>query len=213
MRTIILLFCFFLAARTFADSSTWMLPIKAANRQSLDGVALTAIGKFGVVRKARPGIPAHHHTGADFKRPGTNYANEPVFPAASGRVISLRADGAYAQIIIEHHSDSLPLWTVYEHIAGITVACGDTVFPERPIARFMTKAELDAYGWQFDHVHFEVMRSSPRPRNPDPARPSLFYSTYCLVCYNRTQLLHHYHDPLQFLSNTWQQITQVYNQQ
>ena len=79
----------------------WHLPIRTNNRQSLENVELTRIGKFGLMRAARPGIPAHHHTGTDFKRPSDNYVDEPIFPAAKGTVVSLRDDGPYAQIIIQ----------------------------------------------------------------------------------------------------------------
>lgn len=105
-----------------AATEGWYLPIGVTDRQSTDGIELTAIGTFGKMRKARPGIPAHHHTGVDFKRPNNNYTDEPIYPAAKGKVISMRDDGPYAQIIIEHTmADSVKLWTVYEHVAGITI--------------------------------------------------------------------------------------------
>ena len=80
----------------------WYIPINTENRQSLEKVQLSSIGPFGLLRQARPGIPAHLHTGVDLKRPNNNYINEPVFPAAKGKVISFRDDGPYAQIIIQH---------------------------------------------------------------------------------------------------------------
>jgi len=186
------------------DIINWYLPINTENRQSLENVKLTSIGRFGLMRKARPGIPAHLHTGVDFKRPNNNYIDEPIFPAAKGKVISLRDDGPYAQIII-HHSlpDSTSLWTVYEHIAGIQTKLHDSVDPQRPLARFMTKEELNKYGWQFDHVHFEVMKIKPKPRKPDKRRPSLYYSTYCLVCYTQADLDEKYYNPLEFLKQKW----------
>jgi hypothetical protein len=50
----------------------WYLPINLKNRQTWKSVQLTSIGQFGLLRKTRPGIPAHLHTGADIKRPNNN---------------------------------------------------------------------------------------------------------------------------------------------
>lgn len=187
------------------DLLEWYLPIDTKNRQSLQGVELTHIGSYGLLRKARPGIPAHLHTGVDLKRPNNNYRDAPIFPVAKGKVISLRDDGPYAQIIIQHTlADSASLWTVYEHIAGIQTRLHESVDPHRPIARFMTREELHKYGWQFDHVHLEIMRVEPQPRMPDQRRPSLHYGTYCLVCYTQADLDERYYDPLNFLLQQWE---------
>jgi hypothetical protein len=186
------------------DDIAWYIPINAENRQSLENIQLTAIGSFGLLRKAHTGVPAHLHTGVDFKRPSINYIDEPIFPAARGTVISLRDDGPYAQIIIEHSLDaSTPVWTVYEHISGIKIKLNESVDPHRPIARFMNRDELDKYGWQFDHVHFEVMRVRPKPLRPDKSKPSLCYGTYCLVCYTQQDLDERYYHPLDFLKQKW----------
>ncbi len=186
------------------DIIKWYLPINTKNRKSLENVQLTSIGQFGLKRAARPGIPAHLHTGADFKRPNNNYVNEPIFPAAKGKVISLRDDGPFAQIIIQHTlPDSNHIWTVYEHIAGIQTKLNHSVDPLHPIARFMTRNELDRYGWQFDHVHFEIMKTKPKPRRPDKKRPFLHYGTYSLVCFNQSILDKYYFSPLEFFSLKW----------
>ncbi|MBN1559847.1 peptidoglycan DD-metalloendopeptidase family protein [candidate division KSB1 bacterium] len=202
-----ILFCSFnLSTLLRQDEMEWYLPIQAPDRQSLDNVELTRIGPYGLLRAARPGIPAHLHTGVDLKRPHDNYVDEPIFAATKGQVISLRDDGPYAQIIIQHTlADSTRLWTVYEHVAGIQVTLHESVEPRRPIARFMMRDELDRYGWQFDHVHFEVMRVKPKPRMPDQTRPFLHYGTYCLVCYTQADLDEKYYDPLQFLQRQWRE--------
>ncbi|MBN1482980.1 hypothetical protein JXA70_22095 [candidate division KSB1 bacterium] len=186
------------------DLLEWYLPIETKDRQSLEGVELTHIGSYGLLRIARPGIPAHLHTGVDLKRPQNNYIDEPIFPVARGTVISLRDDGPFAQIIIQHTlADSTSLWTVYEHIAGIQTRLFESVDPHRPIARFMTREELNKYGWQFDHVHLEIMKVKPKPRIPDQRRPFLYYGTYCLVCYTQADLDERYYDPLKFIQEQW----------
>lgn len=177
-----------------------------ADRKNVKQIKLTSIGKFGIVRKARPGIAAHLHTGIDIRRPRPNYVNEPVFSIASGVVISKRDDGAYAQLIVEHSHNGEHYWTVYEHVAGIIVDVNDVVDPMKPIARFMNKTELDRYGWQFDHFHFEVLKVRPRKLKPDSRKPRRYFQSYSLDCYSDSQLNSRFFDPLDFLSNPTRQF-------
>lgn len=174
------------------------LPIRTSGN-SVKEIKLTAIGQFGLMRKPRPSVPAHFHTGIDIKRPGKNYSDEPIFPIATGIVISKRDDGAYAQLIIEHEINNTKFWTVYEHIAGIKVKTGQRVTPAESIARFMNKAELDAYGWQFDHFHFEVLKVAPVKLTRDPAKPERNFASYSLTCYTKQDLEKHFYHPLEFL--------------
>jgi murein DD-endopeptidase MepM/ murein hydrolase activator NlpD len=182
----------------------WYLPINLENRQSWDTVRLTSIGQFGVLRKARPKIPEHLHTGADFARPTDNYNDEPIYPVAYGKIISLRDDGPFAQIIIEHNIENQStVWSVYEHIAGIAVCIGDSVNSHHPIARFMNKNELDLYGWQFNHLHFEILKSKPRPVKPRVNTPFRFFGTYSLECYSESDLKNNYYNPKEFFELQW----------
>lgn len=182
----------------------WYLPIDVRDRQSLESVYLTPIGDFGLMRKPRPGIPAHLHTGIDLMRPNHNYYAEPVLPVAEGKVISIRDDGPYAQIIIQHKlPDTGYIWTVYEHIAGIQIRINQDVDPFRPIARFMTADELNRYGWQFDHVHLEILKIPPPARPPEKAQPFLLYGTFALDCHNQWELEERYYSPLEFFSLKW----------
>jgi murein DD-endopeptidase MepM/ murein hydrolase activator NlpD len=193
----------FISAALAAQSCAWFLPIAVQNRQVWDEVRLTKIGQFGLVRKARPGIPAHYHTAVDFMRPRDNYVDEPIFPAARGIVISQRTDGPFAQVIVEHVAGDT-VWTVYEHLAGVKVVVGDTVDPFQPLGRFMTKPELNKYGWQFDHLHFEILKHRPQPWKPSPKTPMHFFKIYNLECYTKVQLEKYYHDPQTFFASCWQ---------
>lgn len=175
------------------------LPIRTDNRKSIESVQLTEIGEFAVMRKERPKVPAHFHTGIDIKRPGKNYIDEPVFAVAEGIVISKREDGPYAQLIIEHQIEKQKFWTVYEHIAGLRVSLHERVTPAKPIARFMNEAELDKYGWQFDHFHFEILKVAPIPVRFDPAKPQRLFNSYSLICYSKNELHKYFYDPLVFL--------------
>jgi hypothetical protein len=200
----ILLLIFIVPHSVFGQSADWLLPIAVEDRTTWASVQFTHIGSYGLTRKARPGIPAHLHTGIDIKRPHHNYEDEAVLPVAPGTVISMRDDGPFAQIIIEHrlsHGD--PVWTVYEHIAGIMVTVGDLVVPHEPIARFMNRQELDRHGWQFDHVHFEVLKVRPRALKPTDETPLRFFSTYSLECYTESDLEKYYYDPISFMEARW----------
>lgn len=191
---------FHLSGSAFAQSANGAyLPIKTSDRGSWKTVRLTSIGEFGLQRKARPGIPAHLHTGADLSRPGENYKNEPVYPILPGKVISMRDDGPFAQIIIEHFMGK-KIWSVYEHVAGISVSVGEIANPHRPIARFMNRGELKKYGRQFDHLHFEIMKIKPRTLRPGKKTPYRFFGTYSLVCYTKADLNKYYYDPKSFFS-------------
>ena len=125
-------------------------------------------------------------------------------------MISQRADGPFAQIIIEHctaRGDTL--WTVYEHVAGIRATVGDTVSPHRPVARFMNTEELNRHGWQFDHLHFEILKRRPRPVVAAPATPQRRFQSYSLECYAREQLGKYYHDPHDFFEARWPKAWKV----
>ena len=179
----------------------FVLPINTYNRTELSLVQLTEIGNFGEKRKMRPGIPAHLHTGIDIKRPAQNYINETIFSIGDGIVISVRDDGPYAQIIIEHTNNNLMFWTVYEHIAGIKVGVGDLIDKDTEIARFMNKAELNKYGWQFNHFHFEILKIPPKKIKPGNTQPQHIFKTYNLVCYTFEDLQNFYYDPLELLED------------
>lgn len=185
----------------FVAEDGYFLPITEGGRKSVHYLTLTDIGRFGLLRKSRPGIPAHFHTGIDIKRPSGNYLDEPIYTVKSGIVISKRTDGAYAQLIIEHLGTEGKFWTLYEHIAGIEVDLGDQVSPNKPIARFMDRSELDRYGWQFDHFHFEVLKVAPLPLQPSPSTPERYFSSYTLTCFTRDDVHRYFHHPLEFLED------------
>lgn len=208
MKLYILILNMFLLALAFTQesqvTSTWLLPIQTTDRRIIPTIKLTHIGKFGEMRKARPTVPAHLHTGIDIKRPTPQRDNEPVFPAAPGRVLSIRNDGPFAQIIIEHIlANGQKIWTAFEHISGIVTSVGQRVHPSQPIARFMNRAELDRYGWQFNHIHFEILKTGPKPVPPDPKHPERFFTTYNLECYSKADLNCHYHNPIDFFREQW----------
>jgi hypothetical protein len=143
-------------------------------------------------------VSSHLHAGIDIRRPHRNYVDEPVYPIAGGTVISKRTDGPYAQLIIEHEIGEKKFWSVYEHIAGISVGVASHVDPLVPVARFLNREELGKYGWQFDHMHLEVLREKPMPLKPVPKTPERFYRSYSLECTSPAMLNRYFYDPLDF---------------
>jgi hypothetical protein len=188
---------FFIQFQSFAREV--LLPFDAIDRTSFAELHLTEIGDFGLMRKARPKVAAHYHTGIDIMRPGDNYKNNPIFPIAERNVISKRIDGPFAQLIVEHQIDGITFWTVYEHIAGIKVEVNDIVNAEMPIARFMNKAELNQYGWQFDHFHLEILKTPPNKLKPNPKTPDRHYNSHTLICFTEEELHRYFYNPIEFL--------------
>ena len=175
-------------------------PIQTIDRKSVSTIELTNIGTFGILRKSREGVPAHLHTGIDIERPKKDYSSPPfIFPIVIGKVVSKRDDGPFSQLIIEHQINGIKFWTAYEHIGGLLVKLNDRVHPQKPIARFYTKEELDAYGWQFDHFHFEVIKVAPIEIVHNPKTPERMLSSYTLICYDHETLNKYFYDPLWFL--------------
>jgi murein DD-endopeptidase MepM/ murein hydrolase activator NlpD len=193
------LFCI---AQTKIQLPGFKIPVLLKDRSNIELIKLTKIGNFGEKRKERISIPSHLHTGIDIIRPSGNYENEPVFSICQGIVISVRNDGPFAQVIIEHAlEDGNKIWSVYEHIACILVNVGEHIDSNKPIARFMNKTELNKYGWQFDHFHFEILKVAPKKVRFNPALPHRFYATYNLECYTPETLNKYYFDPIKFFQN------------
>ncbi len=202
-----LFYLFLLSIVVYSQESVWKIPISIENRHSIKSVKLTKIGQFGLLRKDRPSVPAHLHTGIDIKRPQNNYDCEPVYPASMGIVVSIRDDGPFAQIILVHNvSVGQKVWTVYEHVAKIQVEIGDSVETDTQIACFMSNAELDKYGWQFDHIHFEILKKRPLPIVPTKKHPQRLFTPFSLHCFNQEDLDRCYYNPTHFFDSVWATI-------
>jgi len=178
-----------------------LVPIDVFDRRDCSLIQLTAIGDFGITRKERTGIPEHLHTGIDIMRPRDLSRSADIFPAANGVVISKRTDGPFAQLIIEHKVGVQYYWTLYEHISEIRVNVHEKVNKNDPIARFFSERELDLYGHQFDHFHFEVLKQPPVQIRPTTNLPERHFIAPTLKCFTEGQLRTRYFDPIEFLIN------------
>ncbi|NLG17375.1 MAG: M23 family metallopeptidase [Fibrobacter sp.] len=179
--------------------SQWYVPANYTDAEKPEEISVTPIGGFGLLRKARPGVPAHYHTGIDIKRPGTNYFNEPVFPSYEGIVISVIDDGPFSQVVLKHEYKKKNYWTVYEHIKVKVKEIGKKLTPHDTLGYFFNRSELNRYGWQFDHFHFEVIKKEPVAFIPNNKYPLRRCRTYAITCYTKEQLDERLENPLQFL--------------
>jgi hypothetical protein len=75
------------------------------------------------------------------------------------------------------------------------------VSPRKPIARFMSRDELNQFGWQFDHFHLEILKMPPMKLQPEVLQPERLFNSYSLVCYTPQDLEKYYYDPLEFLKS------------
>ena len=65
----------------------------------------------------------------------------------------------------------------------------------------MNKSELNKYGWQFNHFHFEILKIPPKKIKPGNTQPQHIFKTYNLVCYTFEDLQNFYYDPLELLED------------
>jgi len=165
-------------------------------------LVLTDIGRFGLQRKQRPGISAHLHTGLDLCRPGRDFNNEPVLAVSAGTVISKREDGPFACLILEHDQSGVRFWSVYEHLAGITVHTGEKLKEGQVLGRLMNNAELNRYGWQFNHLHFELIKAQPVKLPLNERNPERRFTSFTLSCYSEKDLSRWFYDPKEILENS-----------
>jgi hypothetical protein len=195
MKNIVLVVMAF-SLQTYAE---WHIPANYKNIGGIDDVKLSNIGRFGLLRVARPTVPAHYHTGIDIVRPDTNYWNQPVFPASKGNIVSIIDDGPFSQIIIMHEAGGKNYWTVYEHLHVREKDIGKEVDWNDTIGWYFNKNELTTYGWQFDHLHFEILKIEPAPVKPTKRYPARQYQTYAITCSTKKELETRQENPVEFL--------------
>lgn len=174
-------------------------PLQSPFFHSEKKLTLTGIGEFGMWRKDRPGIPGHFHAGIDLARPVPDHEEVLIYPVAKGILISIRQKGPWSQVIIEHGKGRTVWWSVYEHFIPDTGKPGDPVHPDQPIGRLMTLSELNRYGWQFNHLHLELMKILPVPLKPTKEEPDRRFITHGLACFNREKLRKTYWNPADWL--------------
>lgn len=138
----------------------------------------------------------HLHTGIDLINP-MGGQGEKVYAAAAGRVVSIYAKEPNRSIMIQH---SLPcgetLWTVYVHVGKVKVRLGELVRSDTVIAYLMDEHQLNYYGWEFNHLHFEVLKF---PRINEVGK----YLSFSTGCKTRKEVKKHFYNPIDFLKKMW----------
>ncbi|HEX2955571.1 MAG TPA: M23 family metallopeptidase [Chitinispirillaceae bacterium] len=177
----------------------WYIPANYRGISDPYKIHLTKIGAFGLLRKARPTVPAHYHTGIDIVRPDSQFQKQPIFPAKEGEVVSVLDNGPYSQIIIKHSDMNRNFWTVYEHL-HVSVKKIKHVTQFDTIGYFFSKDELNRYGWQFNHFHFEILKLEPPKFKSGEINSLRYYKTFGILCFSRDELIMRQENPLEFLS-------------
>ena len=173
----------------------WKLPINTVDRQNLGTLFFEHDAHFKALRAAFDNIKQHYHTGLDIRSGRIDFAGEPVYAIATGKVIAIEDPPPQRRITIQHLlPNGKKIWSVYIHIIEETVAIGEIVDSETMIARTMNAAELEVYGSEYNHVHLEIMKKLPPPA-------SAYYQRKTFTCYTEQEVDKYYYDPELFLIN------------
>ena len=119
-----------------------------------------------------------------------------VLAASAGKVVSIYAQEPHRAIMIEHFLPEKKVYTVYAHITNIQVEIGDKVDINSYIANLMNAEQLDRYGWEFNHLHFEILKTT---RLGEDGK-LLSYSTRCKT---KKEIYRRYYDPILFFRHAW----------
>ena len=173
-------------------ASRWFIPLDLSNRKDFNKLFFEQDSHFLAKRSA-----GHLHTGIDItgdsKSPGRK-----VLAAAAGKVVSIYAVEPNRAIIIKHILPSgTTIYSVYVHVTDIKVSTGDIVNSSSHIANLMNRKQLDLYGWDFNHLHFEILRE---PRTQEGTGKFLSFSTKCKT---EEDVMKHFFNPELFLKEMW----------
>lgn len=176
-------------------ASVWKLPLNTIDRQDWSTLILEPDDHFKALRAPFDSVKLHYHTGIDLQNGNAGSPGEPVYAIAAGKVIAIEDAPPQRRITIEHAlADGTKIWSVYIHIINERVRVGDIVDVETIIARLMNPTELDRYGWEYDHVHLEIMKKLP-------PIVSEFYDRKTFTCYSEGEVDEYFYDPQVFLKN------------
>jgi murein DD-endopeptidase MepM/ murein hydrolase activator NlpD len=164
----------------------WKLPLHTHSRKEWRSVHISE--KAGFMAKRFK----HLHTGIDIVNPKGG-PGEAVYAAAAGKVVSIYAKEPNLGVMIQHR---LPydeiVWSVYVHVTHINARIGDVVSSNTAIAHVMNKDQLKKHGWEYKHLHFEILK---KPRVNEVGK----YVSYSTRCKTRQEVEKHFYDPKAFL--------------
>lgn len=176
----------------------WKLPLRTADRQDWSTVLFEPDAKFKTMRSPFGQVKLHYHTGADIQvkeefgfvdAPGM-----PVYAIAAGKVVAIEDPMPQRRITIEHKlPDGKTVWSAYCHISDAQVSVNQLVDEETVIARRMNREELDHYGWEYDHVHLEILKKLP-------VYVTDYYHRKTFTCDTEAEVDEYFFDPVFFLN-------------
>lgn len=189
-----LVFMDFISARP-PMAKVWKLPVETVDRRDWSTINFERDAHFNALRAPFGPVKQHYHTGVDIQNGNLDPAGETVYAIAAGKVIAIEDPPPQRRITIEHIlPNRTKVWSVYVHIIEAQVKIGDRVESETVIARLMNQAELEAYGWEYHHVHLEILKKSPLPATE-------FYYRKTFTCYTAEQVDEYFYDPVVFLNH------------
>lgn len=179
-------------------ADVWKLPLDTADRQDWSSVFFEHDAAFKTMRSAFGKVKLHYHTGTDIQTNGErgfwDKPGMPIYAVAAGKVVAIEDPLPQRRITIEHKlADGTITWSAYCHIAEERVSVNQIVDTETVIARRMNGAELDQYGWEYNHIHLEILKKLP-VYVPD------YYSRKTFTCYTETDVDEYFYDPVAFLN-------------
>lgn len=176
-------------------ATIWKLPLNTTDRQDWSTIFLEPDAHFKALRAPFDLVKLHYHTGIDLLNKTIESFGEPVYAIAAGKVIAIKDPPPQRRITIEHLlPNGEKVWSVYIHIIDEKVKIGDIVDSETVIARLMNATELEYYGWDYNHVHLEIMKVLP-------PYVSEFYQRKTFSCYTLEEVNKYFYDPKEYLKN------------
>ena len=177
----------------------WKLPLKTADRQDWSTVFFEHDAFFKTMRSPFGNVKLHYHTGVDVQQNGgagySDRSGMPVFAIATGKVVAIEDPIPQRRITIEHKlPDGTVVWSVYCHIADEQISVNQIVDTETVIARRMNGPELDQFGWEYNHVHLEILKKLP-------AYVTDYNHRKTFTCYTEMEVDEYFYDPVKFLNN------------
>jgi murein DD-endopeptidase MepM/ murein hydrolase activator NlpD len=179
----------------------WLLPLDTGNRLDWSTIVFESDAHFKALRRTGRYRGTRLHTGLDLQnggRMGTlGGPGEMVYAIAAGEVVKISGSLPNKRMVISHQlPDCLTVWSSYLHIADPRVREGEQVTPQTVIARRLNTAELRRYGWGYNHLHFEIFKKLPVPRNNH-------YTWMSQFCYTSGQVDRYFFNPYDFLNDRW----------
>lgn len=174
-------------------ATVWKLPLSLVDRQNWSTVVLEHDAQFKALRAPFGPIQLHYHTGVDLQNGTIIQTGEPVYAISTGKVIAIEDPPPQRRITIEHIlPDGTKVWSVYIHIIDEKISVGDIVDPEIVIARLMNPAELEILGWEYNHVHLEILKKRPPSAHE-------YHQRKTFTCYTEKEVDKYFYDPEVFL--------------